>query len=254
MANPTISFLNTSTNHSSKFVLSDPFEFFGRTNLNLNSDKISRKCFKISKELEVSGYKLYFEGLLDPTKPAILIKYQNDLTWKDSLTVGMKIAATDIDRIKFVNVNNSEVCFVVETGVEKVAKPVDSANNSAEEPNQRNSPSSTPQQPLNHEREGCRYMNNCYRNNPQHKRDFSHPTDSDWKQGECPYGTRCYRKNPVHKQRYTHTKRQAAIQAIDRVADLNHQNSDASEMESEGIELEDSEEDSEYVDSQEMED
>jgi len=64
-------------------------------------------------------------------------------------------------------------------------------------------------------------MDSCYRNNPQHKIDFSHPTDSDWKMGDCPYGTRCYRRNKIHKSRFSHTKRQAAVTARHNMVSFN---------------------------------
>lgn len=59
-------------------------------------------------------------------------------------------------------------------------------------------------------REPCRYGIKCYRKNPQHRAEFSHPGDPDYKDDdrpECPYGTECYRKNPLHWQTYKHTKK-----------------------------------------------
>ncbi|XP_063297585.1 aprataxin and PNK-like factor [Pelobates fuscus] len=61
----------------------------------------------------------------------------------------------------------------------------------------------------------CIYAENCYRKNPAHFQEFSHPGDGDYcdeeddsqdDRPECPYGTDCYRKNPQHKQEYKHTK------------------------------------------------
>ncbi|XP_066496696.1 aprataxin and PNK-like factor isoform X2 [Tiliqua scincoides] len=63
----------------------------------------------------------------------------------------------------------------------------------------------------------CQYGRNCYRKNPIHFQEFSHPGDSDYhdmktvtqtdndNRPECPYGTACYRKNPQHKLEYKHT-------------------------------------------------
>ncbi|XP_064411781.1 aprataxin and PNK-like factor isoform X2 [Latimeria chalumnae] len=67
----------------------------------------------------------------------------------------------------------------------------------------------------------CIYGKGCYRKNPVHFQEFSHPGDDDYskpgeaaKEGdeddsddrpECPYGTACYRKNPQHKEEYKHT-------------------------------------------------
>ncbi|XP_075060035.1 aprataxin and PNK-like factor isoform X2 [Mixophyes fleayi] len=62
----------------------------------------------------------------------------------------------------------------------------------------------------------CMYGEKCYRKNPTHFQEFSHPGDSDFVENEsqddsddrpeCPYGTDCYRKNPQHKLEYKHTK------------------------------------------------
>ncbi|MBN3320348.1 APLF factor, partial [Atractosteus spatula] len=67
-------------------------------------------------------------------------------------------------------------------------------------------------------RNPCMYGTNCYRKNPVHFQEFSHPGDSDYEEKsavsddandcrpECPYGTDCYRKNPQHRKEYRHTK------------------------------------------------
>ncbi|XP_068088408.1 aprataxin and PNK-like factor isoform X2 [Hyperolius riggenbachi] len=64
----------------------------------------------------------------------------------------------------------------------------------------------------------CMYAENCYRKNPVHFEEFSHPGDSDYHvaesgsqddaddRPECPYGIDCYRKNPQHKLEYKHTQ------------------------------------------------
>ncbi|KAG8584041.1 hypothetical protein GDO81_008656 [Engystomops pustulosus] len=64
----------------------------------------------------------------------------------------------------------------------------------------------------------CMYGEQCYRKNPVHFQEFSHPGDSDYNDAEngsqddnddrpeCPYGTDCYRKNPQHKLEYKHTR------------------------------------------------
>ncbi|XP_076667409.1 uncharacterized protein LOC143368499 isoform X2 [Andrena cerasifolii] len=58
-------------------------------------------------------------------------------------------------------------------------------------------------------REKCIYGKECYRKNPQHKAEFSHPGDSDFDipddREECYYGMRCYRTNPQHRLQYKHT-------------------------------------------------
>ncbi|XP_019404690.1 PREDICTED: aprataxin and PNK-like factor isoform X2 [Crocodylus porosus] len=68
-----------------------------------------------------------------------------------------------------------------------------------------------------HKRVPCMYGTGCYRKNPVHFQQFSHPGDSDYHdvqvgseddsddRPECPYGSTCYRKNPQHKIEYKHT-------------------------------------------------
>ncbi|NWT88252.1 APLF factor, partial [Lanius ludovicianus] len=68
-----------------------------------------------------------------------------------------------------------------------------------------------------HKRTPCMYGSGCYRKNPIHFQQFSHPTDDDYhdmemvaqdgsdNRPECPYGTACYRKNPQHKLEYKHS-------------------------------------------------
>ncbi|MBN3309118.1 aprataxin and PNK-like factor isoform X2 [Amia ocellicauda] len=67
-------------------------------------------------------------------------------------------------------------------------------------------------------RKPCLFGKECYRKNPVHFQEFSHPGDSDYVEPsssseeevddrpECPYGTDCYRKNPQHRKEYKHTK------------------------------------------------
>lgn len=63
------------------------------------------------------------------------------------------------------------------------------------------------------------YGERCYRRNPAHRTEYSHPGDDDYKpelpgedvqpeedsRPECQYGTACYRRNPKHKQEFKHT-------------------------------------------------
>ncbi|XP_042678722.1 aprataxin and PNK-like factor isoform X1 [Centrocercus urophasianus] len=70
---------------------------------------------------------------------------------------------------------------------------------------------------IKHKRTPCMYGAACYRRNPVHFQQFSHPNDDDYyethsvtqddndNRPECPYGTACYRKNPQHKLEYKHT-------------------------------------------------
>ncbi|NXN12246.1 APLF factor, partial [Indicator maculatus] len=70
---------------------------------------------------------------------------------------------------------------------------------------------------IKHKRTPCMYGTGCYRKNPLHFQQFSHPNDDDYHEAEtitqdsndnrpeCPYGTACYRKNPQHKLEYKHS-------------------------------------------------
>ncbi|NWX89172.1 APLF factor, partial [Nothoprocta pentlandii] len=70
---------------------------------------------------------------------------------------------------------------------------------------------------IKHKRTPCMYGTDCYRKNPVHFEQFSHPNDDDYHEidvitqcnsddrPECPYGTTCYRKNPQHKLEYKHS-------------------------------------------------
>ncbi|XP_043244946.1 aprataxin and PNK-like factor [Amphibalanus amphitrite] len=68
------------------------------------------------------------------------------------------------------------------------------------------------------QRECCAYGANCFRTNPVHRRDFSHPGDADYQAPpppppagqplpECEFGVNCYRRNPLHRQQFAHTSR-----------------------------------------------
>ncbi|CAF2932977.1 unnamed protein product [Rotaria sp. Silwood2] len=66
----------------------------------------------------------------------------------------------------------------------------------------------------------CPYGASCYRKNPLHRTEQSHPDDSDYDdekktnndnkddndvdKAQCPYGKSCYRQNPQHKRDYKH--------------------------------------------------
>ncbi|NXT57211.1 APLF factor, partial [Pluvianellus socialis] len=70
---------------------------------------------------------------------------------------------------------------------------------------------------IKRKRTPCMYGTSCYRKNPIHFQQFSHPNDDDYHETEiltqdnndnrpeCPYGTACYRKNPQHKLEYKHS-------------------------------------------------
>ncbi|RXG56821.1 Aprataxin and PNK-like factor [Armadillidium vulgare] len=68
-------------------------------------------------------------------------------------------------------------------------------------------------------RKSCQYGEDCYRNNPKHRKELAHPGDSDYAshesasddenddRQECEYGLNCYRKNPQHRKAFKHTKK-----------------------------------------------
>ncbi|XP_038834745.1 aprataxin and PNK-like factor [Salvelinus namaycush] len=74
----------------------------------------------------------------------------------------------------------------------------------------------------------CPFEKDCYRKNPVHFQECSHPGDSDYEDDsakdekeeedadrpECPYGTDCYRKNPLHWKEYKHTKKTRAKKPV----------------------------------------
>lgn len=59
-------------------------------------------------------------------------------------------------------------------------------------------------------REHCWYGKQCYRKNPDHKANFSHPWDDDYESDSnnnrpvCPFGVRCYRRNTTHRRQFEH--------------------------------------------------
>lgn len=63
-------------------------------------------------------------------------------------------------------------------------------------------------------RPSCEYGIRCYRHNVEHRAQFAHPNDSDYRRPtfapapddapHCPYGQSCYRRNPQHFREYQH--------------------------------------------------
>ncbi|XP_064211615.1 aprataxin and PNK-like factor [Tribolium castaneum] len=66
-------------------------------------------------------------------------------------------------------------------------------------------------------RERCWYAAQCYRKNPVHRQDFTHPGDSDFESDPednrpfCTYGASCYRKNKQHRRDFKHPLQQAPV-------------------------------------------
>lgn len=70
----------------------------------------------------------------------------------------------------------------------------------------------TPPQKM--QRTPCLYAERCYRKNPLHFQECSHPGDLDYvvddevadtDKPDCPYGSSCYRQNPQHRMAFNHT-------------------------------------------------
>ncbi|XP_014602219.1 PREDICTED: aprataxin and PNK-like factor [Polistes canadensis] len=81
---------------------------------------------------------------------------------------------------------------------------------------ERNEPNISNIEQVQIKRNKCVYKDKCYRKNPDHKVQFSHPGDPDFEEvderPECPYGIKCYRTNPQHKAEFQHsTMRQRCV-------------------------------------------
>ncbi|XP_067115533.1 aprataxin and PNK-like factor isoform X2 [Osmerus mordax] len=106
----------------------------------------------------------------------------------------------------------------------------------------------------------CPYGKECYRKNPLHFQECSHPGDSDYEEDskeeeeddsdrpECPYGIDCYRKNPLHRKEYKHTTSRAK-RTVQKNYNDNEEEEDNSGDDDSFIndESEDMDEDSDYV-------
>ncbi|XP_049325665.1 aprataxin and PNK-like factor isoform X1 [Astyanax mexicanus] len=108
----------------------------------------------------------------------------------------------------------------------------------------------------------CPYGASCYRKNPIHFQECSHPGDNDYEdeqtngnedddedddRPECPYGTDCYRKNPLHKKEYKHTKPPAKASVSDDEEDEDEDRYEDSFINDGSEEEEEVDEDSDYV-------
>jgi len=60
----------------------------------------------------------------------------------------------------------------------------------------------------------CRHGRECYRHDPDHREEFSHPGDSDYhssnhlEKQKCRYGEDCFRIDIAHRQKYAHPNKQ----------------------------------------------
>ncbi|XP_049899737.1 aprataxin and PNK-like factor isoform X1 [Epinephelus moara] len=106
------------------------------------------------------------------------------------------------------------------TGGETSTADLNTTKNGRQQTKQGQSVSSSASKPQL--RTPCPYGKDCYRKNPLHFQECSHPGDTDYEEEEeeqeeteeadrpeCPYGTDCYRKNPLHRKEYKHTKKPA---------------------------------------------
>ncbi|NWV10693.1 APLF factor, partial [Ptilonorhynchus violaceus] len=122
---------------------------------------------------------------------------------------------------------------------------------------------------IQHTRTPCMYGSGCYRKNPIHFQQFSHPNDDDYhdmemvarddndKRPECPYGTDCYRKNPQHKLEYKHSAppgKRAVEKDSANDSEANEYDLDDSFIDDEEEECEPTDEDSDWEPSSEEKD
>lgn len=105
-------------------------------------------------------------------------------------------------------------------------------------------------------RTACPYGKECYRKNPLHFQECSHPGDTDYEEEEeeeedrpeCPYGTDCYRKNPLHRKEYKHTKRPArSTRAVNKTSRDDDEEDEEYESSFINDDSEDGGDDSEYL-------
>ncbi|NWI86220.1 APLF factor, partial [Pitta sordida] len=106
-------------------------------------------------------------------------------------------------------------CFGAQEGILEPDANVDCETEISD--STRSSDASESSKQIQHKRTPCMYGSACYRKNPIHFQQFSHPNDDDYhdmgavaqhsndNRPECPYGTACYRKNPQHKLEYKHS-------------------------------------------------
>ena len=102
-------------------------------------------------------------------------------------------------------------------------------------------------------REPCAYGKSCYRKNPVHFHEFSHPGDNDYfsfsssdendDRPECEYGLQCYRKNPTHKKMFKHTRRVPPKRTVTATTRTQDSSSDDYDLEDSFIDDDDDESD-----------
>ncbi|XP_019881706.1 aprataxin and PNK-like factor [Aethina tumida] len=87
---------------------------------------------------------------------------------------------------------------------------------------QKNSSTNSRQATGNTLRDRCWYGPTCFRRNPEHMQQFSHPGDADYlsypndPRPGCSYGAACYRKSSKHRIQYKHEKPPAKRPSSDR--------------------------------------
>lgn len=94
------------------------------------------------------------------------------------------------------------------------AKPSDSAASTSEEAVKAEIKKETADSTSSPLRPSCEFGIRCYRRTVEHRTQFAHPNDSDYRRPtfapapsdapQCPYGASCYRRNPQHFRDFQH--------------------------------------------------
>uniref|UniRef100_A0A6P7G9N5 Aprataxin and PNK-like factor n=1 Tax=Diabrotica virgifera virgifera TaxID=50390 RepID=A0A6P7G9N5_DIAVI len=111
--------------------------------------------------------------------------------------------------------SNSTIRIKTETDIKEEPEPIDTDNAETNLNVPQAIPANNPVPVLNGRRDRCWYGRQCYRTNPLHKLNLSHPGDPDYdgdndndnaevNQQPCPYGVQCYRRNVLHRRLYKH--------------------------------------------------
>ncbi|CAG9819106.1 unnamed protein product [Phaedon cochleariae] len=88
-------------------------------------------------------------------------------------------------------------------------------------------------------RDRCWYAETCYRKNPSHRAEYSHPDDDDFDSDptddrpQCQYGSACYRKNADHRKEYKHSRQPVAKQQTKKIKNGNQSDEDGVSSDSE---------------------
>lgn len=191
-------------------------EDYIKVSSSISDDNIDSKILKIEDDSS-KNLKLFSTDKLLGTDKTLLTKDQNNeknnsseclkndsLCSTSNLLENNQTNSLDDQNVNKIDTSN-DVCsktsgVLPSNNVENSCKNIDIDSN---DPTQQPSTSSN-------RRERCWYGEKCYRKDPSHKANFSHPPDSDWPpdpsddRPDCIYGAACYRKNRMHRQKYKH--------------------------------------------------